>query len=318
MRKHLTLSVVLVLLSTVCLFAQEDPEVVASGSGIDWFSLAIGAGYLLGVFVLLPIVIYTNIKSGLFVAGIESSEQTRPFEKLTEEQKDMRAYAILENIEERLTPFESEEGEELLTITNGKQAKFVKHGLDYINKRLLTENEEISDQVADFSYVYEDRTERAFTGSNWIIGCSAALGILFFITGGISTFLFIHFLGLVFYILSSRTTMYGIEKRMAYFGSTGGVIGSIMSGLFLGNGTKYYLKHSDGSKTRDWETEGQMALIGLVILFVVAMVLGFFAAFLGVINFIINYSASFLLPFKNSDDDWYTKNFGQANRLAMA
>ena len=197
----------------------------------------------------------------------------------------------------------------MVTITTGKQAKFMKRGLDYINKKLSPTNTEVIERVNEFATVYEDRARRAFTGSNWIIVCSVGVGVLLFLISGISTFIFIHLLGLLFYILSSRTTFYGIDKRMDYFGITGGIIGSIMTGLFLGAGTKYYIKESGSSWKRDWETEGQMAIIGLFIMLIVAMILGFFAAFLGIINFVLNYSTSFLLPFK-SDEDWYAKKFG--------
>jgi len=102
--------------------------------------------------------------------------------------------------------------------------------------------------------------------------------------------------------------MYTLEIRMKYFGRSGGIIGSILSGLFVGNGVKYYVKNSSGYVKRDWETEGQMAIFGLVLLFIAAMILGFFAAFLGVINALLNYSTSYLLPFKPKVD-WFETNF---------
>ena len=310
MRKHLILIAVLLLLSCVSLFATGDSDAAASGQGIDWFELLIVTGYLLGVFVLLPMVIYTNLKEKLFIPSSDNQEEIQPIESISKDERNNRAALILESIEKKLTSFQSEDGEDMVTITSGKQSKFMKRGLDYINKKLVPTNTELIERINEFTAVYEDRARRAFTGSKWIIVCSAGVGVLFFLTGGISTFIFIHFLGLLFYILSSRTTFYSIEKRMEYFGGGTGIIGSIMSGLFLGNGTKYYLKHSDGSRTRDWETEGQMAIIGLVIMLFIALILGLFAALLGVMNFILNYSTSFLLPFK-SDDDWYSKNFNQ-------
>ncbi len=163
-------------------------------------------------------------------------------------------------------------------------------------------------RINEFSEVYADRAKRAFTGSKWVIACSAGVGALFLYSAGISTFIFIHFLGLLFYILSSRTAFYTIEKRMERFGGGSGVLGSIMTGLFLGNGVKHYIRDSSGYRRRDWETEGQMAIIGLVIMIFVALLLGFFTAFLGVINTFLNYSTSFVIPFK-SNDDWFERNF---------
>jgi hypothetical protein len=119
----------------------------------------------------------------------------------------------------------------------------------------------------------------------------------------------IHALGIAFYILSSRTPMYTLEKRRFKFANLGtGMIGGIMTALAMGDGTKYYVSTNGGPYQRDWETEGSMGLIGLVLLLVAALFLGFTAAFLGVINFIFNYSNSFLLPF-NKPADWYAEKF---------
>jgi len=307
MQKRIMLTLVLLLQSSLLLFAQSEPEVSSSG-GIDWFQLIITIGYLLGVFVLLPIVIYTNMKEKLFDSSVDGADAAKVIESLSEEERNERAAQILVKIEEGLTSFKSEDGEDMVTITKGKQAMFMKQGLDYINKYLLPTNPDVIERVAVFSDVYADRTRRAFTGSKWIIGCSAAIGILFVWTAGISTFIFIHFLGLLFYILSSRTTFYTIEKRMSRFGGNTGIMGKVLAGLFIGDGVKYYVKEGGGSWKRDWQTEGEMALFGLIIMIFVAFLLGIFAAFLGVINTVLNYSTSYIIPFI-SDNDWYEKNF---------
>lgn len=310
MRKYSILTVVLLILSSLILFAQTEPTTPSdSGGGIDWFELIILIGYLGGVFFLLPLVIYTNLKEKLFVASPENQEKIQIITILSEEDRNDRAALVLESIEKQMTPFQSEEGDDLVTITSGKQARFTKQGLDYINKNLCPTNTDVIARVNEFSDVYADRARRAFTGSKWIIACSVGVGALFLWTGGITTFIFIHFLGLLFYILSSRTAFYTIEKRMDRFGAGSGLLGSIMTGLFLGDGVKYYIRDSSsGFRRRDWETEGQMAIIGLVIMFFVALLLGVFTAFLGVINSVLNYSTSFIIPFK-SDDDWFEKNF---------
>lgn len=285
---------------------KEDAGKQESESGLDWLEIIMIIGYLGGVFVLLPLVIYTNSKENLFIPNADNQDKIDIIEDLTEEQHNQRSAEILERIESKLTSFKAEDGSEMLTITNGFQARFTKHGLDYIRKRLNPTDPEIIDRMNEFSEVYKDRARRAFTGSRWVIISSIGIGVLFFFTGGVSTFLFIHALGLVFYILSSRTTFYGIEKRLKYFGGGSG----IMSTLFLGKGTKYYVKSGGGSWKRDWETEGQMAIIKMFLLVVIALFLGFLAAFLGVVNFIINYSTSFILPFQ-SIDKWYERKILQ-------
>jgi len=296
------------LIFTIPILAADTKTTPSSGGDIDWVQTIFAGSYLVGVFILLPLVVYTNIKEGLShdEDGVESSSV--PISDISEEERNSRAIEILGRMDKKLTPFKSEEGKELLTITKGSQAKFVKYGLDYINNKLKPTDAEIIARVKEVEEVYEDRAQRAFTGSNWIIGCSIGVGVLVLLTAGISTFIFIHILGLIFYVLSSRTTMYGIEKRLKYFGSGGGMLGRILSGLFLGGGSKYYVKHGGGPWKRDYETEGQMAIFGLIIMLFVALILGFFATFLGVINFVINYSTSFLNPLQN-EEKWYQSNF---------
>ncbi|MGE5313756.1 MAG: hypothetical protein ACM3Q4_03585 [Acidobacteriota bacterium] len=310
MKKNVpSLLVCLLLLSSAAIAAGNSTS-ESSGHGIDWMQILFVGSYLGGVFILLPIVIYTNLTSRLFVPDADHRGQVRLLEGVGEAERNAQAERILERIGEQLTPFTSDSGERLITITKGKQAKFMKRGLDFINKRLSPTDPAVLERMKEFEGVYKDRAGRAFTGSYWIIACGAGVGALF-LAGGISTFVVIHFLGLLFYILSSRTTMYDLEKRMKLFRGGAGIIGGIMTALLVGDGTKYYVKTGDGPWKRDWETEGNMAIAGLLILFFVAMVLGVLSVVLGVINFFINYSTSFLLPI-GSDDKWYEEQFTRA------
>ncbi len=307
MKKSSTFLFSILLLCGITLFAQSADE-ANTGGGIDWFQVIITGGYLVGVFILLPIVIYTNMKEKIFDPAAEGEAELPPLNGLNDDERNARAQEILDQIAAKMTPFTSDDGEELITITKGSQAKFTKRGLDYILKYLKPTDADIMDRVYELKGVYDDRARRAFTGSKWVIACSAGIGLLLWYSVGFSTFLVIHFLGLAFYILSSRTTFYGIEKRIKYFGGGAGLISGIMGGLFLGDGVKYYVKEGSGPWQRDWETEGNMAIIGLFFLFVAAMFLGFFAVVLGVVNFLINYSTNFIIPFK-SDERWYEEKF---------
>ena len=311
MKKQLTFSILLFLITNIALVAAQSSETTSSGGGIDWFNVIIAGSYLIGVFILLPLVIYTNMNEKIFNPETDDKAKVQILNELSEEERNNRAKDILEKIGEKLTPFKSDEGEELITITKGSQATFMKRGLDYIQKRLAPTDPELLARMEEFSEVYEHRAKRAFTGSNWVLACSAGVGLLFLWAGGITTFIFIHFLGLLFYFLSSRTTFYGIEKRIGYFGGGVGLISGIMGGLFLGNGVKQYVKQGNGPWQRDWQGEGETAIIGLMILLFVAIFLGIFAVFLGVLNFVINYSTSFLNPLK-TEDKWYEENFVQA------
>ena len=309
--KKISFFIAALLCLGVVVVAQE-PEVAAETSkkSIDWMQIILGGGYLVGVFVLFPLVVYTNLKEKLFDPS-SAAESLTPEEGLSEEDRNLKARMILEKIEEKLTPFTSDSGEEMVTITKGSQAKFMKNGLDYINKYLMPTDEAVIARVNELSEVYKDRTRRAYTGSNWVLACGIGVGVLMVATAGFDTFIVIHTIGLIFYYLSSRTTFYNLEKRMDRFGSRGGVTGKIMTALFLGNGVKYYVKQGSGPWKRDWETEGSMAMIGIVLLAIAALFLGLFAAALGVINSIINYSTNFVNPFKK-EDKWYNDNFGMA------
>lgn len=275
-------------------------------SGGDIFEFLLVAGYIVGVFVLLPWVIYTNMKEKLTVMDTGSTGGAVPDSGLSEDERNNRAAMILDEIEKKLTPFE-EEGKDLVTITKGSQARFIKKGIEYIQQNLQPTDPEIISRMNEFIAVYEDRTKRVFTGSKWIIGCAVGLGIFMVYMGGISTFIFIHTLGIVFYILSSRTPMYILEKRMNLFGGGGAIAGSIFGGLFIGAGAKHYNIYSDGRKERDYSSEFTGGAVYFLLIAVVAMFMGFMAAALGVVNFLMNYMNNALIPGK--PESWYEKTF---------
>lgn len=302
--------IVLILLIVLLLspLVSAEPATTETSGSIDWFELVIIFGYLAGVFLLLPIVVYTNMNETLDEDDDETSNETTYSGSLSEMERNEQTEVILQTIEEKLTPFTADDGSEMLTITKGNQAKFMKKALDYIHTDLHPTDPDLIERYNEMSLMYTDRAKRVFTGSWWIILCSIGIGVLMIMTAGFTNFIILHTLGVIFYVLSSRSTIYGIEKRLKIFGMMPGFLSGVISGLFLGGGTKYYVKSGSGPWKRDWETEGSMAMVGLLIMFVVAMFLGFLAAFLGVINFLINYSSSFLLPFQ-SNEKWYQKNF---------
>ena len=262
-------------------------------------------GYIGGVFVLLPWVIYTNLKEGLSI--IKEGSTALPNSELSEDERNSRATKILEEIDNRLTRYE-EEGEEMITITKGSQARFTRKGLAYISNELITTDLEIISRANELIVVYQNRSRRLFTGSNWIIGSAVALLVIFIYQTGISNFVIIHLLGIIFYVLSSRTPMYILEKRMNRIASVGsGIIGSVLNGLFVSSAAKSYKVYSDGSRKRDYESEFSTSMIYYLIIAIVSLFLGFFTAALGVVNFLMNYMNNALIPMK--PETWYKKNF---------
>lgn len=307
----LILSFLLISLTAIC--AQDSTATFnhpPNGGDTDLFEIVILIGYVAGVFVLLPIVVYTNVSEKLFIPNEENKNKVQPLKALRQDERNYRAEVILDRIAQNMTPFTDENGNEMITITKGSQARFTKKGLDYINKRLAPNDPEILERIEELSEVYNNRTQRVFTGSKWVIASGLGIGALILLSAGFTPLLIIHLLGLVFYVLSSRTTLFGIQKRMDTYGGGKGFLSTLMTNLFVGDGTRYYRVNSWGGRKRDWETEGSMAIGRLFILLILAIFLGLFATFLGVINFLLNYSTSFLLPFP-SEDVWYQKHFSK-------
>ena len=154
MKKKIILAAIAAAIPAITVFAQDSLQVAnegSSGSGMDPFEIVIVAGYLIGVLVLLPIVVYTNLKEGLF--DPEIVEPGAPVSDLSEEERNDASAEILERIEEKLTPFKAEDGSEMVTITKGGQAKFMKRGLDYINKKLQPTDPLIKARVNEFTEV---------------------------------------------------------------------------------------------------------------------------------------------------------------------
>lgn len=286
----------------------EEPSgtIPARGGRIDWFQLIIEIGYIAGVFVVFPLIVITNICERLSVPSPEKRGIIQSASVLDEDERNFRASLILRKIEEKLTLTKGKDGNEWLTITKGSQARFLKHGLDYINKVLVPTDIELVKRTIEFNEVYIDRVKRLFTGSGWIITCSVLVGGIFYLSGGISSFLILHLVALLSYIMASRPTSYAFLKRMERMGGHRGLISAIMSSLFMGSAEKHYVSVNGGTWKRDHESEFTSGIIGLLITFVVAMLLGFFTGFIAIINFLLNYSNSIMLPF-NSGESWFEK-----------
>lgn len=279
----------------------------------DWFTLIIALAYFSGVFVLLPLVIYTNLNEKIFKATDQNQEKIQVVDGLDDSTRNAKAVEILQSIEAKMSKISDDEGTEFVSITNASQARYTKMGLDYILTRLNPSGEDIKARISELSDVYAKRSKRVYTGSNWILGC--AIGLIVFL--GIidtsllfSSFILLHVLGIVFYYLSSRTALYALEKRIEYLSSGKlGIVASVFSGLFVGLAAKEYVKTNGGPWVRNYGGELTSSGIILIIMFVVAMFISFLVALFGILNFVVNYSKSFITPF-NKADKWYEETFG--------
>lgn len=282
-----------------------DKTVPAKKQGTDWLTIAVGTGYLLGVLVLFPLVVYLNMKEKLY--DPETAKEGVDLRGESLEEREAKARAILEEMADGWSKVPGENGEMLLSITKRKQALKAKAGLDYINKYLAPEDPEIIERLNELKFVYENRSKRYFTGSKWVLGAAIALGLVFLFTMGIDAFVVIHILGVVFYYLSSRTPAYILERRMELFGKLPGFVGSLMGGLMVGMAAKSYVSINGGPWQRDHSDEFSNMMVFIFLMIVVAMLLGFLAALLGVINFLINYLGTFLMPWKSIEQSYREK-----------
>jgi hypothetical protein len=285
----------------------------------DWMQIILGGSYLVGLLVLFPLVVYTNLNESLFDRIEGKKEKIKMRTDLTADQRNEMAAEILEKIESKLTSYTADDGTEMVTITKGKQARFMKKGIDFINTRLCPTNEELLERIDEFTEVYSERTKREFTGSKWILGC--AIGLIVFmgivdISMVFSAFTLIQLIGITFYFMASRTPRYVLDKRMKLIGSKGtGVVATIMSAILAGMAVKHYVSVNGGAWQRDHESELSSSAITLIILFVVAMFVAFMIALFGIFSFILNYSTSFLNPFKTLEK-WYEEDFSKIRMAA--
>ncbi len=288
------------------------PVKPAKEKSTDWFSIIIASTFMLGLFALFPLVIFTNVKEKLNLTPKSNAEIEDFINSLSMEERNQRAYEILESIENKLSTVPGEDGSDLLTITKGSQARYVRNGLEYIATYLQPDNQELTEQMNAIKEVYDNRTERYFAGSKWILGCAIAIPVVavFIDFSSLwSSLMLLHFCGIAFYYLASRVPAYILEKRLRIFGSKGkGLVGVIMTSLFAGSATKHYVSINGGPWKRDYDEEFSSNMTFLMIATIIAFLIGVFVAIFGVINFILNYSTNFILPFK-SCKQWYDKTF---------
>lgn len=162
--------------------------------------------------------------------------------------------------------------------------------------------------------LYEARTERFFTGSKWIMFAAGAVAAFVLYTEGLSTFFFVQLAGMAFYWLASRTPLYQIESRMDTFGSMGlGIVGGLLAGLFVGSGTRYYTEDSMGFRSRDYESEGQAAMLQMMLMAFAVLIVGALIIAFADLNAVMNYYSSYQKP--EDLNNWYDENI-QARELA--
>jgi len=190
----------------------------------------------------------------------------------------------------------TEEGDdnEYRTPTSKKQ---LADSEELINKakELNPQNKETLDWIAELEGVLEYAKKRQFNGSFKLIGASVLI-LLFMYFGPMSSMGFFKFLGstvffwgsAILYVAASFAPQFLIDKQNHWLAGLGsGILASVFGSLFSAGSNQTRWRHSDGSITTEQHNTG--SLIGIILLFVVAM---FAAAFIGVfaiINGLRNY-----------------------------
>ncbi len=122
MKTQKLIAVALLFGSSLAGYAQEVAETAEKTSGgMPWEEIIFGT-FLLATILFVPMVIYTNIKEKLNLEPDESD----PLQALSDEERNERAMFILDEVDQKLTHFESEEGEDMITIEKWCTSKIFK------------------------------------------------------------------------------------------------------------------------------------------------------------------------------------------------
>lgn len=301
------LIVFMMILSTVLLAESGASESKGKSRTVETiFYTIVGICLLGGAFAGLPLIIYTNQAEKISFPG---EGEVCLISGLTEEERNERARLILSEIDDKLHQYDDEDGTQVVTINSGGQAKFTKRGLDYINRRLAPTADDVTGRVKDLAGLYAERTKRFFTGSKWIIISGALFCVLALVmkAWGMA---FVWILGLAFYSMASRMTIYGIEKMIEWKGTVKiGCATAIFSVLWSGMNTTYYNVYKDGRKEMDLHSTIGSGFIYFALMMFVVMLLVMLMPIIGALNFVLNYWSSLLLPFGYDEDKWYQENF---------
>ena len=79
-------------------------------------------------------------------------------------------------------------------------------------------------------------------------------------------------------------------------------------------GTKYYDVYQSGRKERNYSMELTNMGFAVIIVFIIALIIGFFIVVFGFINFLMNYIGNLLIP--ASSESWFKKNFAGSEAIA--
>ncbi|ASB48502.1 hypothetical protein [Alkalitalea saponilacus] len=289
-------------------FFREMPEPL--GNYYDSPLMVVGAGlfiWLMAFGVLMIIYTHWNEK-------IRPSSGNRVLLDLPQHEHNIRAEIILSKIFARLAEIKDEDDEEnnFYTIVRGRDAKFIKRGLDYINTRLNIDDPDIVRQFNYMKNLYNEKLKRSFTGSWWIIIAAFVVAGMMEAYADYPYIMPIYIAGIVLYFFASKVPLFLEEKRYHKFGR-GNLLSRIAGFLFsdIGGSLDRARNSSYGIRSDSQRHKEDVAAYGdavsLVFNIFVLLFIASFVVVFAVWKFFYNFWSRNLLSLSTLDQ-WYEKN----------
>jgi hypothetical protein len=214
------------------------------------------------------------------------------------DEENRQCYDLMDQMVNCWTDIEYECGQELHYPKNmkeiGKARKLLVQIID-----IAPTDKKVVDTFVHYAEILKSKTDREFDGSGLLLALASGVALIILIMGiaglagggGFGVFIVAVIAAVLFflapcgiYFLACRTPGFMLEvrknKKPSRFKFVNVVVmilfGAGIAGLKanLGGSDKWYKVYSDGRRERDWETEGQMAMISLAIKgFILCMIL---------------------------------------------
>jgi len=214
------------------------------------------------------------------------------------EEENRQCYDLMDQMVNTWTDIEHENGQDWHYPKNMKEIVKARKLLVQVIDIAPTD-QKVVDSFVHYAEILKSKTDREFDGSGLLLALASGVALVLIILGIVALAGGAGLLGLIgpviaavllflapcgIYFLACRTPGFMLEvrknKKPSRFKFVNVVVmilfGAGMAGLKanLGGNTQWFKVYADGRKERDWETEGQMALIGLAIKgFIVCMIL---------------------------------------------
>jgi uncharacterized membrane protein len=213
-------------------------------------------------------------------------------------EENQQCYDLMDQMVNCWTDIEHEDGQDWHYPKNMKEiAKARKLLVQVID--IAPTDKKVVDTFVRYAEILKSKTDREFDGSGLLLALASGVALFIIIMGiaglagggGFGVFIAAVLAAVLFflapcgiYFLACRTPGFMLEVRKSKKPSRFKFVNVVVMILFgagiaglkadLGGSTKWYKVYSDGSKTRDWETEGQMAMMALAIKgFILCMIL---------------------------------------------